>query len=546
METLRQWCADLEWIGSSTLLLATPGSPLDLFFVNLADQVGMDVGTIKYVSLMLAAYPMGYLFSRAPASPSMKHFMSFLGGAWMMQFIFASQWIHSFITSVATYFLVTSLPNRIMPYAVFVFVMGYMCASHTYRMYVDYMGWSLDFTGPQMVLTMKLTAYAFNVYDGRMLETLADTGNARTDKVKRRRRRCAVVESPGILAFLGYSLCFSTILAGPTFEFVVYESAVTGRAFTRKDGTKAMPGNVAAALSRLAVGLACLAFFQALSPLYPLADVASSEALALPFYYRFAVTWVTLAICRQKYYFAWKVAEGGAVMAGHGFEGFNAEGKSTGWGGISNIDILEFEFAQNLTANSRAWNKGTQSWLERYIYSRSGNSLMAVYFVSAFWHGFYPGYYMFFLSVPLATCTARAARMKVRPYFLNADGSGRGVWKKLYDAASMVVDSVVLCYLVIPFVLLSWEKSHLVWSSYGYGVHLAIILWYAICTYVIPKKARVDAVKTPSRPSVVKTLSQSPKEGLIQMPLGEGQGKEVAPSRALFTSSSPQVDKKLQ
>jgi len=37
-----------------------------------------------------------------------------------------------------------------MPHIVFAFVLGYICLSHIYRTYVDYMGWSLDFTGPQV------------------------------------------------------------------------------------------------------------------------------------------------------------------------------------------------------------------------------------------------------------------------------------------------------------------------------------------------------------------------------------------------------------
>lgn len=33
-----------------------------------------------------------------------------------------------------------------------------------------------------------------------------------------------------------------------------------------------------------------------------------------------------------------------------------------------------------------------------WAYGRgTGNSLTATYFVSAFWHGFYPGYYLFFM-----------------------------------------------------------------------------------------------------------------------------------------------------
>ena len=37
-----------------------------------------------------------------------------------------------------------------MPKVVFAFVLGYISLSHLYRAYVDYMGWSLDFTGPQV------------------------------------------------------------------------------------------------------------------------------------------------------------------------------------------------------------------------------------------------------------------------------------------------------------------------------------------------------------------------------------------------------------
>lgn len=86
------------------------------------------------------------------------------------------------------------------------------------------------------------------------------------------------------------------------------------------------------------------------------------------------------------------------MLCGFGFEGYSEQGTSRGWNGVSNMDIIGFEFAPSIREASRAWNKGTQNWLERYVYSRTGNSLMATYFVSAFWHGFYPGYYLFFMS----------------------------------------------------------------------------------------------------------------------------------------------------
>ena len=49
---------------------------------------------------------------------------------------------------------------------VFLFLYLFLLSSHIYRIYVDYLGWRLDFTGPQMMLCIKFTCIAFNIYDG--------------------------------------------------------------------------------------------------------------------------------------------------------------------------------------------------------------------------------------------------------------------------------------------------------------------------------------------------------------------------------------------
>lgn len=38
-------------------------------------------------------------------------------------------------------------------------------------MYVDWLGWTLDASGVQMIVTQKLTSLAFNYYDGSAEET---------------------------------------------------------------------------------------------------------------------------------------------------------------------------------------------------------------------------------------------------------------------------------------------------------------------------------------------------------------------------------------
>ena len=44
-------------------------------------------------------------------------------------------------------------------------------------------------------------------------------------------------------------------------------------------------------------------------------------------------------VCRQKYYFAWSVAEGGCVFAGFGYNGKDKNGDAK-WDGINNMEVM--------------------------------------------------------------------------------------------------------------------------------------------------------------------------------------------------------------
>jgi len=46
-----------------------------------------------------------------------------------------------------------------------------------------------------------------------------------------------------------------------------------------------------------------------------------------------------------------------------------------------------------------SWNISTLAWLRRTVYERAYKfNTLAVFTVSAFWHGFYPGYYLAFFT----------------------------------------------------------------------------------------------------------------------------------------------------
>jgi MBOAT, membrane-bound O-acyltransferase family len=319
-----------------------------------------------------------------------------LGGIFLVQWVFGPDWVHSLISSGVTYLICAIAPRNYCPMLVFLWAMGYMTGSHVYRMYVSYLSGVFDFTGTQMVLTMKLTSFAYNLYDGtydrKNVFPEVPHEDPRKDAIYADRRRFAITKLPNPLEFFGYIYCFTCLLAGPAFEYNDYVHAIDGSIFSSKpkkdedDNLKkpiAEPSSLLPALQRLVVGVGCLGGHLYLSGMYPLSNVYNVNWIkAHTHLQRFGALLVTLFAERLKYYFAWKVAEGASILGGFGFQGYESDGSVTGWSGVENIEIVTFETAPNVQTLSRAWNKRTQGWLERYTYLRSNRSLMLTYFVS--------------------------------------------------------------------------------------------------------------------------------------------------------------------
>jgi hypothetical protein len=165
---------------------------------------------------------------------------------------------------------------------------------------------------------------------------------------------------------------------------------------------------------------------------------------------------VAIVCVRVQYYAVWKLAEGACVLAGFGFrdekkvaEGraanapTNAAGKPafgdflwlvgllgvppsavkavlrgslccggrwlavntpdeapmSDWEGVSNVNPITVETRVSMRDSIAHWNCNVQAWLANYVYLRLPRSLPGkhiVMVVSAFWHGFFPGYYLSF------------------------------------------------------------------------------------------------------------------------------------------------------
>jgi hypothetical protein len=454
---------------------------------SLAESIGFDVETLSYTLGMFLCYPLGMIMASLPYG-KIRHLFSFILGAFLIQFTIGKQWIHHVIAVLISYVLMLILPAKSLKTVVPTFIMLYVTLGHLHRQFVNYLGWDLDFTGTHMVLAMKLYSLSYNIYDGSLIKE----GNP-----TRATKKCAplaVDGIPGIIEFLGYTFNFSTILAGPAFEYKIYADACEGSNLYDKDGKPKgkIPSQIMPTLKPFLLSLVCMVLFVVGNGKFPLLDptdpqnftpvVISEEFLKKPWVQRYAYCWVSLFFVRMKYYFAWKNAEGASNIWYAGFEGFDENGNPKGWENSNNVDIIEFETAPNVKTLSAAWNKKTANWLGRYVYMRTGGSLVATYGLSAFWHGFYPGYYMFFLSVPVLTMCERLGRKKISPRFSSKKWS-------LYGISTILATSLVVEYIVLAFQLLAYDWAVAGWKSHYFFGHILCVVFYAVVSNIpTPKK----------------------------------------------------------
>jgi len=452
---------------------------------DLADSIGFDAETLSMTLGLFLAYPLGIVMQSMPYG-KVRHLFSFLLGAFLLQFIIGVQWIHHAITCLVAYVMLAVLPRNVSKTAVPIFIMIYMTGGHLHRQFINYLGWDMDFTGSQMVLTIKLYSLAYNLYDG---DHLAKGG---TDRASTRCKHLSLEKLPGIIEYLGYTFCFANIIAGPAYEYKYYADACDGSLLYDKSGKPKgkIPSNVWPTVAPLLFSILHLGIFVVGNGMFPVLDAAdpqrnipaflSEKILAYPWLKRYAYCWAGLFFVRQKYYFAWKNAEGSNNLWYAGFEGFDENGKAKGFDIACNMNVIEFETAPCLKKLTAAWNKKTANWLGRYVYTRTGGSLVATYGLSAFWHGFYPGYYMFFLTVPLVTACERIGRKKISPLFGDS---------MMYHLVSVIVTSVVVNYSIMPFQMLAFEWSWAILKNHYFFGHGVCIVFYGVVSQMkTPKK----------------------------------------------------------
>lgn len=416
---------------------------LDVIVGPNAERMGVPYDQIKYmislvVTIMFSIALRLIRTQPGPRSKSLladmtqnkliylKHALSIFIGVEVLLFLYHDQIINSFVSSLIVWCIMQYLPPAIAYKVAVVFSMLYMLGSHIYIMTTAYMSWAPDFTAPQMVLTIKMTAYAFAVHDGVIVASSekSDDNDCVTTDVKAgdgkeqklsltpRMKEYCVRNQPNIVEFFGWTYFAPGLLAGPAVEYADYAKYVDGSMFASVPGRR-VPFSVGEVLKRVLYTAVFLAVMLTLSEYgYSWATrvildgkVAENGG--------FAYLSLRLILCgtiqRSKYYVAWMMGEIACLTAGISFSGMAPSPKDPSrlvptWNkGVAAKPLL-VEFGTSCKVMVDNWNIGTEKWLRYYVNDRlvgtklEGYKRILTYLVSAFWHGLYPGYYFFFVA----------------------------------------------------------------------------------------------------------------------------------------------------
>ncbi|KAH8919908.1 MBOAT-domain-containing protein, partial [Atractiella rhizophila] len=439
---------------------------------------------LKVIVILFASIPLALLYPLLPPAPSL------LTPAYSLavSYIFLTQVLHlhnGFFqllgSSIATYYLVAWRVSKSMGWEVFALTMGHLLFNHLYRSFNEISLDIIEITGSQMVLVMKLSSFAWQVYDGqRPKEEL--------DKFQSMNR---IEELPTLLDFLSYCFFFPSIMAGPSFTYASYRSFINRTLFgASKDNPSQFtlpPGRWYRAGKRFACGVFYLAIFATQAGSWSFSNLVDPRLgwLDKPLWKRIFAMQMGGFMARTKYYAVWCLAETAYILSGLGWDPISRKYINS-----RNLKIRQIECAQSFKELLDHWNMNTNVWLRECVYKRVARegkkpgfkSTMATFGTSAFWHGTNPCYYLTFFLGGFAQNLGKLLRKNIRPFFLppgyllikpGQPTPPTGALKAFYDIVGIISVQLVLNFAVVPFMLQDFRQSFTAWNNVNwYGLIL--------------------------------------------------------------------------
>lgn len=153
-----------------TLLQLGPSGGWYPYEVVLAQYLKLKPEMVRYLTCLVLLYPLALLHRQLP-STGVRHVVSLVAGLGLAWANFGGDTLHFVASSGVAYLMCMAAPRQpMMPACVFLWVLGYISWGHIQRMYMpggDFGGPVVHWTSPQMLLTIKITSFAWAYHDAQ-------------------------------------------------------------------------------------------------------------------------------------------------------------------------------------------------------------------------------------------------------------------------------------------------------------------------------------------------------------------------------------------
>jgi lysophospholipid acyltransferase len=469
-------------------------------FETVGGALGLNIIFATFLSLQISNLLVAAIFKQV-RSPDVRKLISLVVGiTWCLILYDKVNTLILLVLSTKIYYVCKL--RLLSPAYVTILAIIILSYFHISRMMTDYLSWTLDITGPLMLMTAKLTAFSFDLDDGRRFKKAESLSS--DPHVAEQRMKSCVAECPSLFEYYAFAFDFIGIISGPIFGLREYLDFI----YLRNDF--AGIGNVhfvKVILERFSYAVVLGGLFSLVGtiPALSFEYYYSKEYVESGFFWRLFMVHLITTAHRLKYYFAWYTADVAGLIAGIGYNPTNRDKFSRS----QNAIFSRVEFANSQAEAMSKWNISISNWLRCNIYLRAREggvpsilkgkigerqfATILTRFVSAFWHGFYPGYYLAFLSTVFQFEADSVARKYIKPLFMKADAT-KPHW--FYTLFGKLHTAYCLQTYGAAFLVLSASASIHIWSSLYYGIHILnigeIILIPIVCK-------KIFKVKTPPR-----------------------------------------------
>lgn len=305
-------------------------NPIDTGITVLAERIGVSNFILRYATCLLGSFVFNIFLRRIPDKKvNLKcFFITSVSLFYLFGVLNLYQGFQTlFISTTFTYLITRFYKSRFMPFVNFAFVMGHLALNHfTAQFYDDEGPEAIDITGSQMVLVMKLTAFAWSYYDGSYAKDHKYEDLTEYQKLR------AIKKHPSFLKFMAFAYFYPTLLTGPSFDFEDFEKWLDGSLYDdlpptkrSKKGKKQMPKNDGLALWKALQGLGWISLSMIAPNYITTSYMFGSEFSSKSFFFKIHYFFFLGLTYRFKYYAAWTIAEASCILCGLGYNGYDSK-----------------------------------------------------------------------------------------------------------------------------------------------------------------------------------------------------------------------------